>query len=56
VQTVPVELVEEICSQLKAGLNPQEVADVLGRKARLDFGEIASIRSAAIRIQQTIAN
>lgn len=53
--TVPVELVEEICSQLKAGLDADEVADVLGRRARLDFGEIASIRSAAVRIQQTMA-
>ena len=53
--TVPVELVEEIRSQLKAGLDADEVADVLGRKGCLDFGEIAGIRSAALRIQETMA-
>ncbi len=52
--SLPKELVDEISAQLQRGLTPDDVADELGRRAKLDFGEIASVRAAAIAIQLSL--
>lgn len=48
---MPKALLDEIRGMLEAGFAPHDVADVLGRKAGLDYGEICGIRAAALQIQ-----
>lgn len=53
--SLPKALLDEISAQLQAGLSPHDVAEALGRRGKLDFGEISSVRAAAIAIQQNLA-
>jgi hypothetical protein len=53
--SLPKALLDEISAQLQAGLSPHDVAEAVGRRGKLDFGEISSVRAAAIAIQQNLA-
>jgi hypothetical protein len=44
---MPQALLDEIGDKLQAGMSPEEIACTLGRRARLDHGEICSIRKVA---------
>ena len=53
---MPEELLNEIRQRLHAGMAPHDVAEELGRRAHLDYGEICGIESAALRIQQSLGS
>jgi len=44
---VPQSLMDEIRRYLGAGMTPAQVADALGRRAKLDHSEIVSLRGIA---------
>ena len=52
---MPAALVQEIRNKLDAGMDPREIARLLGKRAGLDYGEMRAIWSAAVRIQQGLA-
>lgn len=52
---MPAALLEEIRSKLDAGMDPKEIAKLMGKRAGLDFGEMRGIWSAAVHIQQGLA-
>ena len=49
---MPAALLEEIRNKLDAGMEPKEIAKLLGTRAGLDYGEMRAIWSAAVQIQQ----
>ena len=52
---MPQALLDEIAANLQAGISPEEIAEALGRRARLDHGEICSIRKVAAMMSSSSA-
>jgi hypothetical protein len=51
---VPKALLTEIRELLRAGIDPGLLAEGLGRRAMLDYGEIASLRAIALEMRHAM--